>query len=54
MTIHALEIGALEIGALNPCATKTVLYIRFQANFRLNKIPLKFVTHLVVDAQLIK
>ena len=37
----------------NPCAAKTV-YIRFQANFRLNKIPVKYVTYLVVDAQLIK
>ena len=36
----------------NPCAAKTVdLYIRFQANFRLKKITLKFVTNLVVDAQ---
>ena len=29
-------------------------YIPFQANFILNEIPLKFVTYLVVDAQLIK
>ena len=36
----------------NPCAAKTVdLYIRFQTNFRLKKITLKFVTNLVVDAQ---
>ena len=41
--------------ALNPCAAKTV-YICFQAtcNFTLNKIPLKSVTYLVVDAKLIK
>ena len=37
----------------NHCAAKTV-YIRFQAHFRLNKIPLKFVINHVVDAQLIK
>ena len=36
----------------NPSAAKA-LYICFQANLRLNKIPLKFVTYLVVDAQLI-
>ena len=37
----------------NPCAAKTV-FIRFQANFILNKTPLKFETYPVVDAQLIK
>ena len=38
---------------LNPCAAKTK-YIWFQANFRINKIPLKFVTYITVDGQLIK
>ena len=38
---------------LNPFASKNV-YIQFQANFRLNKIILKFVKYLVVDAQVIK
>ena len=36
---------------IKPCAAKTV-YIRFQANDKLHKMPLKCVTYLVVDAQL--
>ena len=38
---------------ISPCGAKTG-YIRFQANVRLNKIPLKCVAYLVLDAQLIK
>ena len=39
---------------INPCVAKTV-YIRFQSNSRLNKIPLKFVAYFfAAAAQLIK
>ena len=41
------------IECLKLCDAKTV-YIRFQADFRLNQIPLKCVTYFVVDAQLFK
>ena len=34
---------------IDPCAGKTI-YIRFQANFRQNKMSLKFATYFVVDA----
>ena len=52
---HIFEYYQIQaaIKTLNPCGAKTV-YVRFQSNFRLNKIPLKFVTYFVVDAQLIK
>ena len=49
---HDNANASSKIIKINPCAAKTV-YIRFQANFRQNKIPLRCVTYLVVDAQLI-
>ena len=36
-----------------PCAAKPV-YVRFQANFGPSKLPHKFVTYLLVDAQIIQ
>ena len=38
----------------NPFAAVYIPGIRFQAVFRLAKIPLIFITYFVVDAQLIK
>ena len=38
---------------INPCAAGAA-YILSQANFRLNKTPLKFVAYFVVDDQLFK
>ena len=50
---HKLTLKPGVDTRVNPCAAK-VVYVRLQANFRLNKIPPRCVTYLVVDAQLMK
>ena len=53
LVTSGLYILQIFIPYINPCAAGTV-YLRFKANCRLNKLLPKFVTYLLVDAQLIK